>query len=217
MGEPLPTTVVSVNVSEPRLVAWRETQVATGIFKIPVDHRMRVRALNLDGDGQADLSVHGGPDKAIYVYPAEHYPWWQAQLDRIDLRWGHFGENFTTAGLLETSVHIGDRFRIGSAEVVVTQPRLPCCKLGIRFGRSDMPKRFLASRRTGFYLRVLREGEVGPGDALELVETESNRVAVADVTELYLASDARQDLLRALLQVSALPPGWRDEFETRLT
>ena len=208
--------VVSLNTGLPRLTQWRGKPVWTGIFKAPVEGRLRMRMLNLDGDGQADLSVHGGPDKAVYVYPAEHYTWWQAELGAPGFGWGAFGENLTTVGLIETDVHIGDRFRIGTAEVVVTQPRLPCYKLGVRFGRADMPKRFLASRRTGFYLRVVEEGEVGAGDAVEQLDSEPNEVAVTEITELYLGSDAAPAALRRVLRVAALPDVWRDEFEARL-
>ena len=208
-------SVVSLNIGRPRHITWRDEQFSTGIFKKrPVGHRLQLRTLNLDGDGQADLSVHGGLDKAVYAYPSEHYPWWQAELGNAELGWGQFGENFTTAGLLETNVHIGDRFRVGSAEVVVTQPRLPCYKLSVRFERADMPKRFLASRRSGFYLRVLREGEVGPGDAFELVALDPHGVTVPDITDLYLARDPDP------AQPDACPgwrsaDGWRLEFESR--
>ncbi len=146
-------TLISVNVGLPRTVEWKGREVTTGIFKEPVAGRVKLRTLNLDGDGQADLSVHGGPDMAVYAYPAEHYRYWRKELPRMDLPWGMFGENFTTEGILEDSVNIGDRFRIGAAELMVTQIRVPCYKLGMKFGRDDMVKRFLASRRSGFYFR----------------------------------------------------------------
>src|SRR4051794_30148819 len=155
--------IVSLNVGEPGEVQWQGRIVTTGIFKEPVTGRVMMRRLNLDGDGQADLTVHGGVDKAVYAYPFEHYPFWRAELPGIDLPWGMFGENLTTEGLFEDSVFVGDRFQIGEAEGVVTQPRLPCYKLGIKFGRADMVKRFLGSRRTGFYLAVAREGMVAAG------------------------------------------------------
>ncbi|HEU4685119.1 MAG TPA: MOSC domain-containing protein [Nitrospira sp.] len=154
--------------------------VTTGIWKEPVTGRVMLRQLNLDGDEQADLTVHGGLDKAVYVYPSEHYPIWRAELPGIDLPYGSFGENFTTEGLDERSVHIGDRFRIGGAVVEVTQPRLPCYKLGIRFGRADMPKRFHASGRCGWYLAVLQEGEVGAGDAWERIARQAGTVSVIE-------------------------------------
>ena len=212
----MPATLLSLNVGLPRAVSWRGTQVSTGIYKIPVDRRLRLHALNLDGDGQADLSVHGGPDRAVYVYPAEHYAWWRAELERPALPWGSFGENFTTSGLLETDAHIGDRFRVGTAQVMVTQPRLPCYKLGLKFGRADLPRHFLASRRTGFYLRVVQVGAAGPGDALELVHRDPQRVTVAEVTALYLAGEVDAACVCRLLRVSALPEGWREEFRRRL-
>jgi MOSC domain-containing protein YiiM len=155
--------VVSVNVGLPRSVRWRGRDVTTGIFKEPVEGRVRLQRLNLDGDRQADLAVHGGAGKAVYAYPLEHYAFWREELGQ-DLTCGAFGENLTVEGLpLEEEMALGDRFKIGSAELVVTQPRVPCYKLGLRFGRDDMPKRFLASRRSGYYLAVEREGSVGAG------------------------------------------------------
>jgi len=157
--------LLSVNVGLPREVKWNGRVIRTSIFKAPVEGRVRVRKLNLDGDQQSDLSVHGGIDKAVYVYPSEHYSFWHEHLPAADLPWGAFGENFTTEGALEdTTVHIGDRFRVGSAAFVVTQPRMPCFKLGIRFGRGDIIKRFLRSGRNGFYFAVAEEGEVVAGD-----------------------------------------------------
>jgi MOSC domain-containing protein YiiM len=204
--------LVSVNVGLPRAVTWRGKTVMTGIFKEPVPGRMNLRTLNLDGDRQADLSVHGGPDKAVYVYPAEHYDYWRGELAGRDLPWGSFGENFTTTGLLEDAVHIGDRFRIGSAEVVVTQPRLPCYKLGIRFGQQDMVKRFSKSRRTGFYGAVLREGEVGAGDDITLLGRDAHQFPVADITRLYLRDEQDVEKMRRALLIDALPEGWRTYF-----
>jgi MOSC domain-containing protein YiiM len=179
--------LISVNVGLPREVTWKGKPVRTGIFKEPVNARVMVRELNLDGDRQADLTVHGGVDKAVYVYPFEHYDYWRSELPDTELTLGIFGENFTVIGLKEEELNIGVSeaaplehcFKIGSAELMVTQPRLPCYKLGIRFGRSDMVKRFLASRRTGFYFRVLQEGEVGVGDTLELMSRDPNNITVA--------------------------------------
>src|SRR5213596_3826739 len=164
--------LLSVNVGLPREVEWKGKIVCTSIFKAPVPGRVRVARLNLEGDQQSDLSVHGGIDKAIYAYPSEHYSLWRHELPGMDLPWGVFGENFTTEGLLEETVHIGDRFRIGSAEFVVTQPRMPCFKLGIRFDRPDIVKRFLQSGRTGLYLAVLKEGEVAAGDSIQFTAQE---------------------------------------------
>src|SRR5216683_627435 len=158
--------LVSINVGLPREVRWHGKTVLTSIFKAPVEGSVKVRRLNLEGDRQSDLNVHGGADKAVYVYPSEHYAFWSAELPGSDLPWGAFGENFTTDGLLEDGIHIGDRLRAGSAEFVVSQPRMPCFKLGIRFGRPDMVKRFQKSGKTGFYLAVLQEGDVAAGDSL---------------------------------------------------
>jgi MOSC domain-containing protein YiiM len=142
--------ILSVNVGLAKEVTWQGKLVTTGIFKEPVNAPVMLRTLNLDGDQQADLTVHGGVNKAVYAYPSEHYGYWRAELPGVDLPWGMFGENFTTEGLLEEAVYIGDRFRIGGTEVMATEPRMPCYKLGIKFGRADIIKRFLASRRTGF-------------------------------------------------------------------
>jgi len=164
---PADIKLVSVQVGRPRDVPWHGRVVSTGIYKEPVTGRIMLRRFNLDGDQQADLTVHGGPAKAVYVYPSEHYPVWQVEFPDMQLAYGTFGENFTTEGLDESSVCIGDQFRIGEAVVEVSQPRMPCYKLGIRFGRPDMPKRFHTSGRCGFYLTVLQEGEVGAGDVWE--------------------------------------------------
>jgi MOSC domain-containing protein YiiM len=205
--------LISVNVGLPREVAWKGRTASTGIFKEPVSDRVMVRSLNLEGDGQADLTVHGGLDKAVYAYPFEHYDYWRSELPDMDLPLGIFGENFTTTGLKEAEVNIGDRFRIGNLILMVTQPRLPCYKLGIRFGRPDMVKRFLASRRTGFYFRVLQEGEVGVGDSLELVSRDDHHITVADITQLYVREEDNPDLLQRAAQLEALPQSWRDYFQ----
>ena len=175
-----------------------------------------MRTLNLDGDRQADLSVHGGPQKAVYVYPSEHYDFWKHELPDMDLHWGIFGENLTTSGLLETEVNIGDKFRVGTAEVMVTQPRMPCYKLGIRFGRVDIIKRFLLSERSGFYLSVLKEGEVGAGDQFQLLEKNDTGVKVVDVTRLYSSERNNVDLLQRAIATDALPESWREYFRKRL-
>jgi len=208
--------VLSVNAGLPREVEWRAKVVLTSIFKAPVPGRVRVTRLNILGDRQSDLSVHGGADKAIYAYPSEHYAFWRNELPGTDFSWGAFGENLTTEGLLEDRVHIGDRFRAGSAEFIVTQPRMPCFKLGIRFNRPDMVKRFLRSGRTGFYLAVLREGDIGAGDSLKLVAEDDSHITVADVVGLYAADAANQDLLRRASELSSLPESWREYFRERL-
>ena len=208
--------VLSVNAGLPREVEWRGKAVLTSIFKEPVAGRVRVGRLNIQGDRQSDLSVHGGADKAIYAYPSEHYAFWRSELPGIDLPWGAFGENLTTEGLLEDAVHIGDRFSAGAAEFIVTQPRMPCFKLGIRFNRPDIVKRFLRSGRTGFYFAVLREGEIGAGDPLDLVAEDESRITVADVVGLYAADAANQDLLRRASELPSLPESWREYFRERL-
>ena len=206
--------LVSVNVGLPQEVIWKGKTVTTGIFKEPVEERVKVRFFNLDGDRQADLTVHGGLDKAIYVYPVEHYEYWRGELPEMELPWGRFGENLTTVGLLEDDVNIGDRFRIGTAEVMVTQPRMPCYKLGIKFGRANIVKQFLDSRLTGFYFSVLQEGEVGVGDAMELISRDENNVTVADITRLYVRQRDDLQMLQRAAQVKALPDGWRDYFHS---
>lgn len=175
--------VVSVNVSLPQAVQYRGQTVRTGIFKKPVVGRVRVRSLGLEGDGQADLRVHGGPAKAVYAYPSEHYPHWRKELPEADLAWGQFGENLTTEGLLEGEVRIGDRFRVGTAVLEVTQPRMPCYKLGIKFGRMDMIRRFLASGRSGFYFAVLKEGDVAAGDPIELIAARDSHPTIAEIVD----------------------------------
>jgi MOSC domain-containing protein YiiM len=208
--------LISVNVGLPREVEWHGRVVRTSIWKSPLEGRVRVRSLNLVGDRQSDLSVHGGEEKAVYAYPSEHYEYWRRELPGTALAWGAFGENFTTEGLLEPDVRIGDRIRAGSAEFLVTQPRMPCFKLGIRFGRDDMVKRFLHSRRTGFYLAVLREGEVAAGDPIEFAGRDDHGVTVADIAALYAQDMDNEDLLRRALEVPALPESWRDYFRKRL-
>jgi len=173
--------IISVNVGRPRDVQWRGHTIKTSIWKSPAEGRVQAHRENLDGDQQSDLSVHGGEDKAVYVYPSEHYEYWRKELPDMELPWGAFGENLTTEGLLETSVRIGDRLRAGTAEFVVTQPRLPCFKLGIRFGSEQMIFRFLRSGRSGFYLAVSREGGVGAGDAIENVGRDPEALSIADV------------------------------------
>jgi MOSC domain-containing protein YiiM len=208
--------IISLNVGRPRLVSHNGESVSTGIFKEPIRSRVMMRTLNLDGDRQADLSVHGGPSKAVYVYPAEHYDFWKGEFPEMDLPWGMFGENFTTTDLLETEINVGDKFRVGSAEVMVTQPRMPCYKLGLKFRRADIIKRFLQSERTGFYLAVLKEGEVGVGDEFEPLAKDGHDVRVNYITRLYTREKHNAALLRRAIAVEALPESWRDYFQDRL-
>ena len=207
--------LLSVNVGLPREIESKGKIVRTSIFKEPVSGRVQVAKLNVEGDQQSDLTVHGGVDKAVYAYPSEHYSFWQGEFPAMELPWGVFGENFTTEGLLENT-RIGDRLRIGSAEFVVTQPRMPCFKLGIRFNRPDMVKRFLQSGRTGFYLAVTKEGEVAAGDSIELLERDEHNVAIADIVDLYRGDATNQDMLRRVSELTSLPESWRDYFRRRL-
>jgi MOSC domain-containing protein YiiM len=217
--DPRPMKIVSLNTGLPREVTWRDRSVTTAIYKQPVHGRVALRTHNLDGDRQADLGVHGGKNKAVYGYPLAHYDYWKTELPGRDLPMGIFGENFTLDGMREESVHIGDQFSIGSAEVIVTQPRFPCYKLGVRFDADDMVQRFLASGRTGFYFAVTREGEVGSGDELRLITRDSNAIAVSEITRLYATKrygDANVARARAALRVAALPEGWKEYFRHRL-
>jgi MOSC domain-containing protein YiiM len=210
--------IISLNVGLPREVIWHGRSVTTGIYKEPVEGRVALRKLNLDADRQADLTVHGGEHKAVYCYPAEHYGYWKNELPGRELAMGMFGENFTVQGLLEEDVHLGDRFRVGSAEVVVTQPRLPCYKLGVRFGSDHMVKRFLASGRGGFYLAVTREGEVGAGDEITVISRDANAVPVSEITRLYVAKRYVTEelaLLERIMMVTALPEDWKRYFRER--
>ena len=175
-----------------------------------------LRTLNLDGDRQADLSVHGGPSKAVYVYPSEHYDYWKYELPGIQMPWGIFGENFTSAGLLESELNIGDKFGVGSAVVAVTEPRMPCYKLALKFGRPDIVKKFLASERTGFYFAVLRQGDVAAGDPIQLMERGKQRLKVSDITQLYTREKHNSELLRHAIEAEALPESWRSYFQHRL-
>jgi MOSC domain-containing protein YiiM len=211
--------VVSVSVGLPREVIWHGRRVTTGIFKEPVQGRIALRKLNLDGDRQADLSVHGGEAKAVFCYPLEHYSYWKPELPGRDLPMGIFGENFTSEGMLEASVHLGDRFSVGSAQVVATQPRLPCYKLGVRFQSDDMVRRFLASGRTGFYFGVTTEGEVGAGDEINVISRDPNAVPISEITRLYVAKRYGQDdvaSVRRALQISAFPESWKKYLQERV-
>ncbi|MEP7223540.1 MAG: MOSC domain-containing protein [Actinomycetota bacterium] len=209
--------IVSVNTGAPREIEWRGDVVRTSIFKEPVVGPVAVRRLNLDGDEQSDLSVHGGPNKAVYAYQAEHYEFWRNELPEAELGWGSFGENLTIVGLpREDGISIGDRLRAGSALFAVTQPRLPCFKLSTRFGRADMVKRFLASGRTGFYFSVVEEGVVAAGDEVEFVSRDPGRVSVADVTRLYAHDRRDLETMRRAAALEALPGDWRRWFAERV-
>jgi MOSC domain-containing protein YiiM len=208
--------LLSVNVGQPRLVMAGENIVTTSIFKEPIKGRVGLRKHNLEGDRQSDLTVHGGRTKAVYVYSSEHYGFWRDELPEMDLPFGMFGENFTTEGLHEKEAFIGDRYRIGTAEVMVTEPRMPCFKLGVKFGRKDIIKRFMQSRRAGFYLSVEKEGEVGAGDEFELLARDETSVTIADIVRIYAFEKDDVETLERAIKSEALPDGWKKDFESRL-
>ena len=208
--------LISLNVARPRLALYKGATVNTGIFKKPVSGRIALRMLNLEGDQQADLSVHGGPYKAVYAYPAQHYEYWRRELPNEDLPWGMFGENFTTEGLDEDEVHVGDHLRIGSATVMVRQPRMPCYKLAVKFQRDDIVERFLLSGRSGFYFSVEQEGEVGVGDSIELAVRNQEGITIAEMNRLFVQEKYNHDLLQKAIATAALPESWREYFLPRL-
>ncbi|HEV7747728.1 MAG TPA: MOSC domain-containing protein [Pyrinomonadaceae bacterium] len=208
--------LISLNVGRPRIVMSNGEPVSTGIFKEPVQGPVMLRTLNLDGDRQADLSVHGGVSKAVYGYPVEHYDFWRTELSDMELPYGMSGENFTTEGLLETVLNVGDRFSIGEAELLVTEPRMPCYKLGIKFGRTDIIRSFLQSRHTGFYFAVTKEGTVKAGDEFELLSRDANHITIADITRLYAFEKDDLETLRRAVKLEALSESWRKHFEKQL-
>ena len=212
----MPVKILSLHVARPKRVVYQGNTISTGIFKQPLSGPVRLRTLNLDGDRQADLSVHGGPNKAVYGYPSEHYAFWREELRGIDLPWGMFGENFTTTGLAEDDLHVGDRFQIGSAIVVVRQPRTPCYKLAARFRRDDILERFLLSGRSGFYFSVEQEGSVESGDAFKLLERNRDGILISEVNRLIAHDRYNSSLLNKAVATPALPEHWRDLFSERL-
>jgi MOSC domain-containing protein YiiM len=207
--------VISINVGLPKDILIGDTMVPTGIFKKPVAGVIRVRSLNLDGDRQADLKVHGGIDKAVYVYPSEHYSFWKRELQQDALDWGAFGENVTSEGLSEDAVSIGDELGIGTAVFQVTQPRLPCFKLAAKFEREDIIKTLLRSRRTGFYLKVLAEGFMEAGQAIHLLTRDPQHVTIRELTDLYVNKTPRRTEVERVLSVEALAASWREHFDKR--
>jgi MOSC domain-containing protein YiiM len=208
--------LISLNVGLPRLTVYKGAPINTGIFKQPVSGPVELRTLNLDGDRQADLSVHGGPYKAVYAYPSEHYPDWQRELPGTDLPWAAFGENFTTAGLSEDDIHVGDRLSIGSSILMVRQPRVPCYKLAAKFRRDDILQRFLASGRSGFYFSVEQEGRVTPGDSFELLGRNHDSITIAEMNRLFSREKYNHDLLHKALNTAALPEEWHEYLSRRL-
>ena len=209
--------VLSVNVGVPREVFWRGKPVTTGIFKDPVAGRVPIRALNLDGDRQADLRVHGGPDKAVYAYPSEFYDLWRDERPEFAFPWGQFGENLTTEGFRDEDVSVGDRFRVGTAELIVTQPRLPCFKLGIRMGRDDFVTDFLKRGLLGFYLAVAREGEVEAGDPIVALSRDPRGFKVTEIARLYARDRHDVEGLERAAELDVLPESWRQYFRRRLS
>lgn len=209
--------LISLNVARPRLVLYRDQSVSTGIFKEPVTGPVQLRTLNLDGDRQADLAVHGGPFKAVYGYPSEHYEFWRGELPAMQLPWGMFGENFTTEGFFESDLHIGDRLHIGTAIIVVRQPRIPCFKLGIRFQRTDILARFLRSGRSGFYFSVEQEGIVEAGNQFRFLSREPQAMTIAEMNVLFAEDKYNRALLEKALATPALPNDWREYFQKRLS
>jgi MOSC domain-containing protein YiiM len=211
-----PLKLISLNVARPRLATYRTQTVNTGIFKQPVFGPVQLRALNLEGDRQADLAVHGGPFKAVYAYPAEHYEFWLHELPGAQLPWGMFGENFTTEGLFESELHIGDRLQVGGAIIVVRQPRIPCYKLAIKFCRTDIVARFLRSGRSGFYFSVELEGTVQDGDGFEFLSREPQGITIAEMNRLFVEDKYNRELLEKAIATAALPEDWRDYLMKRL-
>jgi MOSC domain-containing protein YiiM len=208
--------IVSLNVGLPRALRVRDREVTTGIFKSPVPGPVMLRRLNLDGDRQADLENHGGRNKAVYAYPSEHYEFWRGELPGMDLPWGIFGENLTIEGLMEDAACIGDHFRIGEAVVAVSQPRIPCYKLGFRFGRDDIVKRFLASGRSGIYFSVVEEGMVKAGDAIERIHRNEHGISVAEINRAYVHGPENIPLVRRIVGAEILPPGLHRDFVEQL-
>lgn len=211
--------IISVNVGLPQTISFNNQTVTTGIFKYPVNKRVKVASLNLEGDGQADLTVHGGFDKAVYSYPVEHYKYWKTIFPDKDLPYGMFGENLTTEDLFEDSVNVGDVYEIGTSHLVVTQPRMPCYKLGIKFGRMDVIEKFINSKKPGIYFKVLKEGELEPGSEIKLIKKDKNNVTVNDIVKLYLrdlndSNDSK--LLKKAIKLEYLPAGWKAHFKKKL-
>lgn len=208
--------LISINVARPRLALYNGQTVNTGIFKQPVSGPVQLGTLNLDGDRQADLAVHGGPFKAVYAYPSEHSAFWREELPGTPIPPGMFGENFTTEGLLESDLHIGDRLQVGSAVIVVRQPRIPCYKLAVKFRRKDILARFLRSGRSGFYFSVEREGTVQAGDLFEVLSREASAITIAEMNYLFANDPYNPELLEKAIASAALPEDWRDHFQKRM-
>ena len=209
--------LISVNVGLPTKVKFGNEIVTTGIFKNPVFKRINLKKLNLEGDRQADLSVHGGPDKAVYSYPSEYYSFWKKDFPDISFNWGMFGENLTTEDLFESNVNIGDTFQIGSSQVVATQPRMPCYKLGVKFGRMDIIKKFLESGKSGIYFKVVKEGEIGVDDPIKLIKKDKNDITIKHLVDLVTKDKENTILMEKIVKVQDLPQGWKYYFFEKLS
>ncbi|MCZ6679878.1 MAG: MOSC domain-containing protein [Candidatus Poribacteria bacterium] len=208
--------VLSVNVSQPKEVSYRGETIRTGIFKAPVQGRVMMRRLNIDGDGQGNTAVHGGIDKAVYIYSIENYEHWKSELGRDNLTYGQFGENLTVEGMQEDTVHIGDVFRVGDGLVEVSQPRVPCAKLGMKMGTPEFIAPFLKSGRVGFYVRVLEESEVSAGDAIERVKVGPEQMTVKAIVHLLHFDKTNLEGAKKALRIPALASSWRKSFEALL-
>jgi ferredoxin-NADP reductase/MOSC domain-containing protein YiiM len=209
--------LLSVNVSLPKDITNKGKAVSTGIFKEPVEGRIKVNTLNLEGDGQADLIGHGGIFRAVYVYSNENYAYWEKELNKHDFKYGQFGENFTVEGMSDDEIHVGDRFKIGNALFEVTQPRVPCYKLAIKMGVEGFYNQILSSGRLGFYFRVIEEGEVGAGDNIEKVFEDPQKMTINEVNSLLYFNKDDFNAIEKVLKIKALSPGWKTSFENRLT
>lgn len=209
--------LISLNVGLPREVEFEGNLIKTGIYKSPKEGRIALRRLNLEGDRQADLSVHGGPDKAVYSYPSEYYPFWRVQYPNIEMNWGMFGENFTTSGLFEDEVNVGDEFEVGSSKLSAVQPRMPCFKLGVKFGTVTVIRKFFASGKPGIYFRVLREGEVAAGDEIKMTKRDEHNITIKDIMKLYTSEKSNIEKLKNAVNVPALPESWRIFFLSTLS
>lgn len=208
--------LISLNVGLPREVEFEGNMIKTGIYKNPKEGKIALKRLNLDGDRQADLSVHGGPDKAVYSYPSEHYQFWRDQYPNIEMNWGMFGENFTTSGLLEDEVNVGDEFEVGTSKLVAVQPRMPCFKLGVKFGTVTIIQKFFASGKPGIYFRVLKEGEVAAGDEIKMTKRDEHNIRIKDIMRLYTSEKSNIEKIKKAVNVPALPESWRSFFLVRL-
>lgn len=209
--------LISLNVARPRLMLYKGSSISTGIFKQPVTGPVLLRALNLDGDRQADLGAHGGPYKAVYGYPTEHYEYWRKELPATDLPWGMFGENFSTEGLFENELHVGDRLQVGGTIIMVRQPRTPCYKLAAKFRRDDMIERFLHSGRSGFYFSVEQEGQMAAGDSFEIIHRAPEAVTIEEMNRLFVKDKYNRSLLEKAIATPAIPQKWREYFSERLS